>query len=350
MAARTSPAWSPPVLRSADLWFSDGSVILRAEHTLFRVHMSQLARKSILFRDMFSLPQPSGPLLGSDDSVLDGCPVVQLHDSAEDLNNLLQALYDGPNFGKNDRSDFCVVSGILRLSSKYFVDSLRTKALEHLCDAWPSTLKGWDAREDNARTYEIQHATHRGHLYPSPIAVINLAREIDAPELLSSAFYDLSRYHYTQIFEPSEDEPLSAAPSANTLTPSDVQRLVLGKEASHHIVTTLIQSMASGSYREPKALPSCSPHRRKGSAQLCVSPAACRKDFAELVDLATQHYLVDRERGCADPLYVAEELGQLKSAEFSECSACARSLEAWAARERERIWKLIPSWFRLDSS
>lgn len=68
------------------------------------------------------------------------------------------------------------------------------------------------------------------------------------------------------------------------------------------------------------------------------------------MELATQHYLFDREKGCADPLYVAEELGQLKSAEFeTECKACARSLESWAARERERMWRLIPGWFRLDS-
>ena len=75
---------------------------------------------------------------------------------------------------------------------------------------------------------------------------------------------------------------------------------------------------------------------------------ACRKEFSELVQLATQHYIFDREKGCGDPLYVAEELGQLKSAEFSECEACAGALEAWAARERQRIWKLVPSWFRLD--
>ena len=80
---------------------------------------------------------------------------------------------------------------------------------------------------------------------------------------------------------------------------------------------------------------------------VCVTPAACRKDLGELVELATQHYLFDRERGCADPLYVAEELGQLKSAEFADCAACAHALEVWAARERERLWRAIPEWFRL---
>jgi hypothetical protein len=96
-------------VRHADLWFLDGSVILQAENTLFRVHISQLSRHSTFFRDLFSLPQAeprhrSGRRslsVSSSKSVLDGahmegCPVVYLHDVAEDVGNLLTALYDGP--------------------------------------------------------------------------------------------------------------------------------------------------------------------------------------------------------------------------------------------------------------
>ena len=134
-----------------------------------------------------------------------------------------------------------------------------------------------------------------------------------------------------------------------------MQRLALGKEAAQHAVTALIQNMEHASSDHPS-------HRRSRSGQhilpatsvtgarvraTCVTPAACRKDLCELVELATQHYLFDRERGSADPLYVAEELGQLKSAEFADCVACAHALEAWAARERERLWRAIPDWFRL---
>lgn len=81
------------------------------------------------------------------------------------------------------------------------------------------------------------------------------------------------------------------------------------------------------------------------------------------MSLATQHYICDRQTGVMDPLYVAEEIGGLKSTEMmgeylgmmkgegawgGECRSCARSLEVWAARERERMWKMIPYWFRLD--
>ncbi|PPR01688.1 hypothetical protein CVT24_001516 [Panaeolus cyanescens] len=348
------------VERHPDLWFEDGSVICRAENTLFCVHMSQLARHSLCFHDMFMLPQPESKLESSltINSSQGGhtetrkIPVVYLYDNAEDVGNLLTALYDGPNFGtfgNNDEADFRVVSGCLRLSTKYLIDSLREKAIAHLSKAWPSDLKTWDAREDLARSYETDGPT-KSSRFPHPFAIINLAREVNAPSLLPSAFYDLSRYSFAQILEPNEDDILYREKPQLRLLPTDMQRLCLGKEASQQMVTSLIQSMGNGHIRHSQQHPGHSHSRKSSGSGICVSAAACRKDFMELVDLATQHYLYDRERGCYDPLYVAEELGQLKSAEFSECKSCAKSLESWAAREREKIWKMIPSWFRLESS
>jgi hypothetical protein len=185
-------------------------------------------------------------------------------------------------------------------------------------------------------------------------AVINLAREVEAPELLASAFYDLSRYSYSQIYEPHEEDPLYRPPdfAPPLLSAADMGRLCIGKEHTQQTITSLIQAMGNGQHIIRQAQQHNGHFnlaRRSSSGPICVSAAACRKDFTELVELATQHYLFDRERGCYDPLYVAEELGQLKSAEISECKACAKGLESWAAREREKIWRLIPVWFRLDS-
>ncbi|KAG6891551.1 hypothetical protein C0992_004409 [Termitomyces sp. T32_za158] len=219
-------------VRHADIWFHDGSVICRAERTLFKVHMSVLERHSAFFRDMFSMPQPrTGTDVISNQGMQDDIeelPIVDLHDTAEDVGNLLTAVYDGPVFGNNDQEDFRVVSGVLRLSTKYLIDSLRAKALTHLNKAWPASLKEWDAREDLARTHETD-LTNSSHPYPHPIAVINLAREVDAPSLLPAAFYDLSRYAFSHIFEPTEEDktyrPLP--PVLSTLSNADLERLCL---------------------------------------------------------------------------------------------------------------------------
>lgn len=179
--------------------------------------------------------------------------------------------------------------------------------------------------------------------------MISLAREVDAPSLLPAAFYDLSRNSFSQIFEPTEDDPLYRSQPPPPLSSPDMHRLCLGKEAAQHAITTLIQNMGrSHFFRYTHKNSLYMQGRRVSSGSICISAAACRKDFNDLVNLATQHYLFDRERGYCDPLYVAEELGQLKSAEFSECKACAIALESWAAKEREKMWKMIPYWFRLE--
>jgi len=96
--------------RHPDLWFDDGSVICQAEDTLFKVHISQLSRHSVFFRDMFSLPQPqtgsANFAVHLDDQEI---AVIYLHDKAEDVGNLLTALYDGPYVFSYDLSSLLIL-------------------------------------------------------------------------------------------------------------------------------------------------------------------------------------------------------------------------------------------------
>ena len=75
--------------RDPDLWFADGSVILRADDILFRVYGGILSQASPVFRAMFGIPQPA-----NDSESYDGCPLVHMPDSAHDLRPFLRALYD----------------------------------------------------------------------------------------------------------------------------------------------------------------------------------------------------------------------------------------------------------------
>lgn len=77
---------------------------------MFRVHKAFLARHSVFFRDMFSLPQPQddpssstrpstdvgGTVDRGEMQEVEGCPTLRLHDSPDDVASLLYALYDGP--------------------------------------------------------------------------------------------------------------------------------------------------------------------------------------------------------------------------------------------------------------
>jgi hypothetical protein len=71
-------------------WFEDGNIVLQAENTLFRVHRSILSRHSQIFKDTFAMPQAPS----QENESIEGCPVVPLSDTAEDLGNIISLLYD----------------------------------------------------------------------------------------------------------------------------------------------------------------------------------------------------------------------------------------------------------------
>jgi hypothetical protein len=75
--------------KSKHVYIDDGNVILQAGLAQFRVHRSMLSAQSTVFADIFSLPQPQNEMM------VDGCPLVQLSDPAEDVEYLLRAIYDG---------------------------------------------------------------------------------------------------------------------------------------------------------------------------------------------------------------------------------------------------------------
>ena len=76
--------------RDEEFWFEDGTVALTARDVAFKVFKSPLAEHSPVFKDMFTCPQPEL----DDDSMCDGCPVVHIPDSPQDLRPFLKAMHD----------------------------------------------------------------------------------------------------------------------------------------------------------------------------------------------------------------------------------------------------------------
>jgi hypothetical protein len=74
--------------RSLDLWFAEGTVVLRASNVLYRVHGGTLASKASVFADMFQVMGVAGP------ERIEGCPVVDLQDDPDELSHFLKSLHD----------------------------------------------------------------------------------------------------------------------------------------------------------------------------------------------------------------------------------------------------------------
>ena len=71
-------------------WYDDGNIILQADFTQFRVHRSVLSKQSSVFEGMFLMPQHPN----SEDSTVEGCPVVFMPDRADDLSIVISMFYD----------------------------------------------------------------------------------------------------------------------------------------------------------------------------------------------------------------------------------------------------------------
>ena len=81
------------LIRSQDVWYDDGNVVIQTENTVFKVFRGILASNSTVFADMFSVPQPtSAPITGPD--MYDSCPLVQIYDTSEDTKHFLKAIHD----------------------------------------------------------------------------------------------------------------------------------------------------------------------------------------------------------------------------------------------------------------
>ncbi|TCD60222.1 hypothetical protein EIP91_010530 [Steccherinum ochraceum] len=187
----SSKPTEPTNYSRGEVWLDDGNVVLVAEGTAFRVLRSILCSNSDVFRDMFTIPQPT------DAETWEGCPVVQLQDSKVDLVYVLRALFDSKNtdwFRYNHQATFEAVSALLRLGTKYQIEHLRQDAINRLPACFPSRLEDFAFAKPVEPPYGrwLYSNSSAMKTIPRPelsIAIVNLARSYDLLYLLPPAFY-----------------------------------------------------------------------------------------------------------------------------------------------------------------
>ncbi|TEB30547.1 hypothetical protein FA13DRAFT_519284 [Coprinellus micaceus] len=141
----------------------DGSVMLQAENTQFKVHRGLLARVSTIFSDVFSVPQPP-----KGNEVVEGCPVVHLQDTAEDVQFLMGTLY-GQRCHSKEPIDPWVATALLRLGRKYEIQFLFNEVVARLKADLPCTLTQHDSpgarswKEFQVTTSNLQYLTEFAH-------------------------------------------------------------------------------------------------------------------------------------------------------------------------------------------
>ncbi|KAJ7745667.1 hypothetical protein B0H16DRAFT_1557782, partial [Mycena metata] len=296
------------LVRRSEIWHPDGSVVLQAHDTQWRVHWSVLAMHSSFFRGMLGLPQPP------EQPSVDGCPIVELlGDSVEDVENVLRALYD-PLFFLQKALPFSVIASHLRLGRKYDFGPVLETVVERITHENPTTLEGYDALKTRNAYHPTRIVHYQGLLYDT----ITLAGENNLLSVLPCAYYRaLVGTMPAEIFDgvPRGDG------SVATLSPTHQRACNLGR-------TALLR--AQWAWGNTFGWTDDSPEEIG-----CEDPFGCaQKKYA----FFRRHV----ERGSLAPFCSVAYVDSL-----SLCAMCTPDVKAKMIAGRQRMWDLLPAYFDL---
>ncbi|EIN11581.1 hypothetical protein PUNSTDRAFT_98737 [Punctularia strigosozonata HHB-11173 SS5] len=328
--------------RYPDLCFADGNVAVVAGAQYFLVHSGVLCRHSEVLSSTIKEIRDRTP------PTTEEYPVVQCDDSGDDMAYFLAAIYDGVSDIRCDAHDFARAAGVLRLSTKYDVKHLRSAVLAGFARSWPKTLEEWETREIEA--------TNPSGLYapcislPYPILVINLAREVGAPGLLPSAFYDLCRYL------PSEAASGYKANDSkhHRLAQEDLLRMLQGREHAARFLSTFIVNELEGRQASEECL---------NRLLLSAEGAIVRRSECTMAFETVTFELVRDVNGLvcnrnSDVLYAIGHSLMLQTRDVKTghplqplprtCEPCRMVYAGVVDDARRELWSLLPTWFGVE--
>ncbi|RDX52303.1 hypothetical protein OH76DRAFT_204983 [Lentinus brumalis] len=352
----------PQLHRSAQPYFPDGDVVLRAAASegvhLFRVHKHLLKHHSVAFNDMFHVED------GSFSDTYDGVPVVDMPgDRAEDLALLLSYVYHPTQLGqlsfkRFDPDKALKVSGVIRLADKYLLEPLHDHLVQEVASDWPTTLEEWGVRNAELQAIRnvifMQKTTKVSRFIPEPVSAILFAQEFGCPQILPSAFYQLAQINFKDTWDTLDREVSLFDWDAQRINNTPVARWSLLEK--DNLVRCLHGFQSIDDFRpEEHFLLSehCFPTRERPDEDDYDVLRKQSKCYAYLCELVK---VVWGKGGRRNPLQLLlecldyEKYPELSKERFPEglCGHCRESLPTEIARERGQVWRSLPRYFMLE--
>ncbi|KAI1795289.1 hypothetical protein LXA43DRAFT_37169 [Ganoderma leucocontextum] len=289
-----------------EFWFDDGNIVLIAQHTGFRIFRTLLAAQSTVFADMFASSSSRS------DETLDGCPVVHLTDSPNDLGHLLRILLPTSPMcyitaDPEVVHSFDEVFAVVRLAHKYGIQSVQDHAIRALQEYhFPSEINNFFGPPKKHIFVKSIHC----------IGAVNLARLTDTPLMLPTALYGCSYVSGRLLSGWTREDGTIEHLSTDDLKRCFDARIALGQE----------QALL------PARLFSAVPPER------CTSHRRCAPYIAKLVaNVAVVEALVKKDALC--------DLSSVISQLNGMCGGCTQVLLERHRVERKRIWDTLPQIF-----
>ncbi|KAI0784299.1 hypothetical protein C8Q75DRAFT_810354 [Abortiporus biennis] len=133
-----------PITHSDEWWFWDGTIVVIAEDTAYRVHKGVLSLHSEVFKDMFQIGQQSSA------ETFEDCPMVHVSDTASDFSLILKIIYFGGQtcyLEKDSVLELSTIQTMFVLGRKYNIPYIHRDALRRLHIYFPTTLREWDSEQ-----------------------------------------------------------------------------------------------------------------------------------------------------------------------------------------------------------
>ncbi|KII87430.1 hypothetical protein PLICRDRAFT_112998 [Plicaturopsis crispa FD-325 SS-3] len=290
-----SPSSSRIQKRSSDFWYHDGSVILEAESTQFRVHIGVLAEQSPVFKDMLQLSEPVT------EGSVDACPVVHLSDSAMDLNHFLRAVYKWRLFSGQTKTPLPTLAAFLRLGKKYSVEHIYIYAHNRISGQYSSSIDIFRSGGNN------NIVKYKGMEFD----LARLLRETGTLSPLPFVFYSCGQnYSTAELLD-------GFKPSGPSLDAIDRTTCLLG-----------LEKLRAEALVHLRAWENTQPG--------CLSPEICEQDKAKvIIALSARTYNFDAFQ-CFDTDWEADL-----------CTTCRTFIQADYDANRRLLWRKLPSFFGL---
>ncbi|KII91816.1 hypothetical protein PLICRDRAFT_521867 [Plicaturopsis crispa FD-325 SS-3] len=305
-------------------WFFDGTIVLEAERTQFRVHKGVLAAASPVFKDMLEVCQSGSVVDMSSDregqGLVDGCHVVHMSDAWRELQHLLKAIYERDyHAAPTQPMPFDVAAAFLRLGKKYEIGYIHSQALLRFTTEYPSKLDAYDILEN--KTSPLRNLNRLILRTFNPMETVNLARETHTLSILPVAWYQCSEIYF--VNELVHDKTYRVNHMKAMLSPEYPVVCLLGM---HRLMRELgvIHSWTADN------IPSC------------TKPVACSRAKRRAM------YVLLTTRLMPPSLHPWGDLHWAPS-ENDLCRECYKDAVACYEQGRRAVWDSLPSYFDLPA-
>ncbi|KAI0713880.1 hypothetical protein C8Q76DRAFT_620707 [Earliella scabrosa] len=307
-----------PVKKDSEVWLEDGNVILHADGVVFKVYQGILARRSEVFRDLFTLPDPP------ETERLEGVPVISVSDSPDDLRHLLLVLCCGKNYYTQHGSpfpvEFSTVTALVKLGHKYAIPDVLDDALSRFKQYYPNNITSYHLGRGSLRSDVIIARPQ------DAITAIHLARLTNTPSILPAAFLVCTTLG-EELFK-------AAADPTSGLAAEDLMRIVNGKVA-------LARETGKSVVAVFKALAECESQCPSGRCADSLSYLLASRgldDFTHFLRLSP----LDHNMDACPSFFQTAQHGQLL------CEQCKQNLRSAMSLRELNVWRELPKIFDLS--